>query len=209
MGKLTSETFLTSGSWTCPAGVTSVIVKMFGGGAGGGKGGAATGAGKHAGAAQERVFYLDVIPNTTYTVTIGVAAKGAPNGAYGYSDNGKAALFGSKSADGATSAYHASSEYQFGFVGGTLSAPLTSPWGIRYSGGDYGGTGGKGGFNGPYGVGGSGGKGSNSASAGYNGSSAGANTGAGGGEGGINAGAGANGEGGDGGTGKCIVIWVE
>ena len=211
MGKLTSETFTGNGSWVAPAGVTSVIVRMWGAGPGGEQGEYST---LSAGSAAERVFFLDVVPNTSYTITIGAGGAGGTGGYSGYT--GGYTYFGSIAvAVGTTGTYEAISNGKWsGFVGGTIAniteGPRASPFGYAAFGGDYGGTGGAGGRSGPGGNGGQGGNGINHATTpADDGAAADANSGAGGGSGGVNPGAGANGTGGAGGAGKCTVIWVE
>ena len=79
MAKMTKITFNSSGSWTCPAGVTQVIVLAMGGGSGGVAGIApgisnTGGMGGMGGGLQPAV--LTVVPNTTYTITIGAGGNG-------------------------------------------------------------------------------------------------------------------------------------
>lgn len=93
--KITTQTFTSSGTWTCPAGVTSIIVLGQGGGGGGGNGllavppidGPDPWAGNSGGPGGKSTFlvpvFLTVIPNTTYTVTIGAGGEsgnGNPGG---------------------------------------------------------------------------------------------------------------------------------
>ena len=77
----TVETFNSSTSWICPAGVTSLQVECWGGGGAGG-GGASGGTGKSgsggAGGSYVKNTSVTVIPGTTYTITVG--AGGAPGG---------------------------------------------------------------------------------------------------------------------------------
>ena len=70
MSKMIISKFTTSGTWVCPAGITQVQVRCWGGGAGGYD---ADGFGFYypASGSIERVFNLTVIPNTSYTITIG------------------------------------------------------------------------------------------------------------------------------------------
>jgi len=90
-------TFSSSGFWTCPVGVTSVIVwgrpgaggGAGGGGGGGGYSGASGGGGAGArgggagGAASFTRVKLSVIPTTVYTITIGAGGTGGNGGAGG------------------------------------------------------------------------------------------------------------------------------
>ncbi|MBU0681188.1 MAG: LamG domain-containing protein [Proteobacteria bacterium] len=72
-----TTTFTSSGTWTAPAGVTSVTVEAWGGGGGGG--GNPTnqdGAGGGGGGAYSRTTTIAVIPGNTYTVTVGAGGTG-------------------------------------------------------------------------------------------------------------------------------------
>ena len=72
MARIVKKEFTSSGTWTCPAGVTKIITIGCGGGAGGSYDGTYTGGG-----GSEAVLYiLDVVPNTSYTVTIGAGGAG-------------------------------------------------------------------------------------------------------------------------------------
>jgi hypothetical protein len=71
--------FTSGGTWTAPAGVTQVFVRMVGGGGGGG-GGFADG-------------YIAVTPGSSYTITIGAAGAAATAGGTG--GNGGTSSFGS------------------------------------------------------------------------------------------------------------------
>lgn len=85
--------FSYSGSWQCPAGVTKARIRGQAGGGGGGGGNGYAGAGGLGGNYFEGVF--DVVPNTTYTVTVGlggIAGGGGGGGAPG--GNGGLTRFG-------------------------------------------------------------------------------------------------------------------
>lgn len=116
INKLNKTEFLSSGTWTCPAGVTSVIVIGVGGGGGG--------SGTYENYQEEVVKYMgggsnvlttrvvSVVPNTSYTVTIGTGGSGgAPGsgstGPTGGSTggNGGDTLFGSEVFKGAPGAF--------------------------------------------------------------------------------------------------------
>lgn len=73
------NTYTTSGSWTCPAGVNTVRVEAWGGGgAGGGSNATAGSAGGGGGAgAYARRNSIAVVPGTTYNFTISTAATSA------------------------------------------------------------------------------------------------------------------------------------
>ena len=64
-----------TGSWTAPAGVTSVEYLLVGGGGGGG-GGTATGAGGGGGGGSVKTGTLEVMEGTTYNYTIGAGGAG-------------------------------------------------------------------------------------------------------------------------------------
>ena len=69
--------FSASGTWTCPAGVTSIKVECWGGG---GAGGGGTVANTYAGGGGGGAFNVNnavaVIPGTNYTITVGTGAVG-------------------------------------------------------------------------------------------------------------------------------------
>ena len=81
MERLVKATFTSSGSWVCPAGVTQVLVYAMGGGSGGdggSTGSASNGAqaNKAGTAVSLQPVLLTVVPNTTYTITIGAGGTG-------------------------------------------------------------------------------------------------------------------------------------
>jgi MSHA biogenesis protein MshQ len=81
-----TDTFTVSGTWTAPAGVTSVDVQAWGGGGGGGGGDGtkSDGGGGGGGGAYSRTTTVTVVPGTTYTVTVGAAGTaGASKGTGG------------------------------------------------------------------------------------------------------------------------------
>lgn len=69
--------FASSGTWTCPVGVTRVKVTVFGGGGGGGAPGGVPTAGGRGGAGTN---YYTVVPGTGYTVTIGAGGNSQNSG---------------------------------------------------------------------------------------------------------------------------------
>ncbi len=79
--------FTTSGSWTAPAGVTSIQVEAYGAGGGGGYGGSSNknGGGGGGGGGYTRNTAVAVTPGTTYTITVGIGGSGgnASNGGNG------------------------------------------------------------------------------------------------------------------------------
>ena len=104
----TTSIYTTSGTWICPAGVTTIQVEAWGGGGGGG--GAANtnnyrGAGGGGGAYQ-KIVSLSVTPGQSYTVTIGsggIAGTVSANGGSGGNSTlmlGAATLFTANSGSG-------------------------------------------------------------------------------------------------------------
>ncbi len=88
----TTQTFSTSGTFTVPAGVTSIQVEAWGGGgAGGGATGNPSGGGGGAGGGYVKNTSLTVIPGTTYTVTVGTGGLGST----GAGGAGNSSWFGS------------------------------------------------------------------------------------------------------------------
>lgn len=75
MNRLTGVTFTNSGTWTCPAGITEVILTGRGG-SGGGAGFIAAPYGNGGSGCFTAVFCCSVVPGTTYTVTIGAGGLG-------------------------------------------------------------------------------------------------------------------------------------
>jgi hypothetical protein len=82
--------FTSSGTWTCPAGVTSVLCIGAGGGGGGSGGwcrqdGSVGFGGGGGGAAIQQTQYVITTPGTNYSITIGAGGSGG-NGGSGVSD---------------------------------------------------------------------------------------------------------------------------
>ena len=75
--------YLTSGTWTCPAGVTSADVLLLGGGGGGGGGNVASESGGGGGAGAYARKMITVVPLTVYTITIGAGGAAGAQGANG------------------------------------------------------------------------------------------------------------------------------
>lgn len=86
------QTFLSSTTWTCPAGVTKIYFDGCGGGGGAG-GGATTAPGGGGGGAQAvKGTELTVVPTTVYTVTIGAGGGGATGSANNGAPGGSTSL---------------------------------------------------------------------------------------------------------------------
>jgi hypothetical protein len=83
--QLREQLFLTSGTWTAPAGVTRAQLVVVGGGGGGGgynsTGG--TNDGGNGGSAGVAVGNVTVVPGTAYTVTVGAGGAGGVTNANG------------------------------------------------------------------------------------------------------------------------------
>lgn len=91
-----TQTFTATGSWTAPAGVTSVTVKCWGGGGGGGGTAVNSSAGGGGAGGAYASSTLTVIPNTTYTITVGGAGTAGSNSG-GTGGTGGSSWFGSAS----------------------------------------------------------------------------------------------------------------
>ena len=84
MAKLVKKYFTTTTTWTAPAGVTEVLCIATGGGGAGGFGGANINfGGGGGGGSVQKSQYITVVPNTSYTITIGAG------GVYGGNLDGK------------------------------------------------------------------------------------------------------------------------
>lgn len=122
-GKLfaqTVSTYTTSGTWTCPQGVTSIQVEAIGGGSGGRTASNTKGfvGGGGGGGAYAKRATVTVVPGTTYTVTVG--AGGAANAAGGTTT----ATFGATTITAAGGSLGAASATGIvsGGAGGTVAA---------------------------------------------------------------------------------------
>lgn len=72
-----SQTFGSSGTWTCPAGVTTITVEAWGaGGAGGGNASNRDGGGGGGGGAYSKSTTISVTPGVTYAVNVGTGGSG-------------------------------------------------------------------------------------------------------------------------------------
>ncbi|MEN9913274.1 MAG: putative adhesin [Candidatus Parcubacteria bacterium] len=98
--------------WRAPAGVTSVYVMAWGGGAGGVSGTLYSGGGAGGGGGGHVRGFVTVVPETKYTITVG--AGGANSGTYPYS--GGSSTFSTIVAEGGNSPL--TSSYNIGGIGG-------------------------------------------------------------------------------------------
>ncbi len=97
MAKLVRKEFTSNGSWVAPSGVTTVLVVGYGGGGGGASGGGTTAsqkAGGGGGGSLQSTVVLTVVPNTSYTITIGAGGTGATTNRTSGAD-GSSTIFGS------------------------------------------------------------------------------------------------------------------
>lgn len=131
-----SSTFTSSGTWTCPTGVTSVSLKMIAGGGGGACRFATMAAGQSAyvgggyrGNVKSKAF-VTVTPGTSYTITVGSGGAGAAQINTGKS-NGSSG--GSSSALGYTVTGGAGGNYSTGNYKGNGGSYI-SPVGTKYDG---------------------------------------------------------------------------
>ena len=98
-----AEIFVSSGNWTCPAGVQKVLAVVIGGG-GGGEGNTAAGqvsqTGNPGGAGGYGAGILTVTPGTVYTVTVGAGGTGGAGGSGANGTAGGTSTFETISATG-------------------------------------------------------------------------------------------------------------
>jgi hypothetical protein len=160
----TTQTYTTSGSFTVPAGVTSLTVEAWGGGGGGG---GATGnpsaGGGGAGGGYVKNTSLTVIPGTTYTVTVGTGGIGST----GTGSAGNPSWFGSTSTLFTVGGTGGNAATTNSSTATGATAPTTGNVGSSSTFNYYGGNGGTGGASGV-----SGGGGGGSAGTGSNGNNA-------------------------------------
>ncbi|MBI2640653.1 MAG: hypothetical protein HYW91_02045 [Candidatus Sungbacteria bacterium] len=195
------QIFGSSGTFNVPAGVTKVMVEVWGGGGGGGGGswGGSRGGGGGGGGAYAKEI-INVTPGSPVTVTAGAGGAGSSN--VGLSGTaGATSCFGQVCAGGGGRGLGISdSGSATGGAGGTSSATVNSPGGAGETAISL--AGGRGGSAGLGGAGGAGGQG-NTANPG----SAGAAPGGGGGGGGTVDQTGPAGLGGSGAAGRIIIYW--
>lgn len=201
---LNRQYFTSSGTWTCPEGITSILIIACGGGSGGSAGFAGTfdyvnDYGPVGINAIQVISTLIVIPGTVYTIIIGAGGIGGTGShiitPYPPSSNTIVVERSEPTAGGSTS-FSQDETVLFSVRGATLFEIPTNVFINTYNDGYQGlpalayieGNGGLGGLAGPQGNGGNGGDGAVSLSGGpavaSNGFNAGDNTGAGGGCGG-------------------------
>ena len=124
--------FASSGTWTCPAGVTTIRARMWAGGGGGGGSGNPGSAASGGGGGQYGEGNIPVTPGTSYNITVGAGGAGGgteANGAAG----GASAFSGSFSVGGGQPGQGANGAVQpypgAGGTGGTGLALLLAGYG--------------------------------------------------------------------------------
>lgn len=117
----TVQTWTTSGSWTCPYGVTSIQVETWGaGGAGGGVSAANAGGGGGGGGAYLKVASYPVSYGTVYNYVVGTGGIGA-SGAAGPAGGASSFNGTNTAAGGAGGGFGASGAFGSGATGGTYN----------------------------------------------------------------------------------------
>jgi hypothetical protein len=97
------EIFVSSSTWTCPAGVTAAIVGVVGGGGGG----RSLNAGAPGGSGGLGIGLVSVTPGTVYTVTVGAgglgdSTTGTAGGTSSFGPQGQTALISATGGSGGT-----------------------------------------------------------------------------------------------------------
>jgi len=134
LDRFTKQEFTSNGSWTAPAGVTRILIYGMGGGAGGNGGTQGTagagGAGGQGGAGVSLLPYVvTVVPNTTYSITIGTGGAGAPGGGNSFriASAGGNTIFGNSIIEWKGASVHPN-------LGSTPDAPHSSSfWNVTFS----------------------------------------------------------------------------
>lgn len=146
----TTETFNSSTTWVCPAGVTTVQVECIGGGGGGKPGAAGVGSGGGGGGGYTIKTSQAVTPGQSYTINVGTGgASGVPGGDTYFIDNTTVLAKGGNSGSAST-------------AGGSNSNVVNGVGDTKYAGGTGGNStgltlgGGGGGAAGSSGAGGNG-----------------------------------------------------
>lgn len=190
---IVTKEFTASGSWTAPAGVTSVIIRGFGGGGGGAYKNSTTDPSGGAGAGMGHMA-VTTVPNTSYTVTIGAGGTGATVLDTDGGQGGSTSLGALHVFQGATGSTYLTggADYTLGITGGGA--------GDMGNGGSMSNTGYLDGSGGTGDGGGGGGRGVGATAS----TNAAANTGGGGGSSDSGGGGGGNG-----GSGWLQIIWFE
>jgi hypothetical protein len=166
-----SADFTSSGSWTAPAGITTVFCRLWAGGAGGGGSSSTTAASGGGGGGGYADNILTVVPGTSYTITIGAGGAGG-TGSSGGTNGGSSSFSTLLAASGGVGGGGASgsSAGNGGSGGNGTSGTVTMPGGQGNAGQTntavYGGRGGDSGGGGGAGGGQQGGTGAPAATSG-------------------------------------------
>ena len=126
--------YTSNGTWTAPAGVTTIWLSGTGGGGGGGTPGGAAGAGGGGGAECDVAVGLTVVPGTAYAVTIGSGGAAA--------NAGSATIFGAlRTLAGGAAGNDGGTGGAAGGAGGSAGGNGAGQPGVdNYRGGEGGGT---------------------------------------------------------------------
>lgn len=160
LSTISTQTFTSTTTWTCPTGVTSVEYLIIAGGASGGKGQSSWGQGGGGGAGGMLRGTYTTTPGTTYNVTIGGGGAAPTSGGRG-SNGSNSSIFGIVAiGGGAGGGTDNSSNYSgnTGGCGGGSSFPVSGGTGTAFQGRN-GGTGTDSASSPQYGGGGGGGTG--------------------------------------------------
>lgn len=160
------EKFTASGTFTVPAGITTVWVSMCGGGGGGG-GGSNSGGG---GGGADAIIAVPVNVTPTQTITVTVGSGGTPNTGGGTSSFGTLNTSGGGAGSGVSGGGAGGVGGSKGSAGGQGTNPFSGAGGGCIFGSGGGGTSGgsgSGGDGGGYGGGGGGGAGGGTGSSGF------------------------------------------
>lgn len=126
-------------NWTCPAGVTSAQIEVWGGGGGGGGGDSGHGGGGGGGGAYAQEPSYPVTPGVTYTYVVGDGGDGAINN-QGQGDDGGATYFDINGVTGGLGVYTPGGSSSSGLNGGA-GGPRNTAQTFSHSGGNGGGDG--------------------------------------------------------------------
>jgi hypothetical protein len=153
----TTVPFTASGTWVCPAGVTTITFEAYGAGGGGGGGGASNkyGGGGGGGGGYAIHNSVSVTPGVSYTITIGTEGAAGAAGANGTGGSASSGVFGALTitANGGSGGSGYASASNSGGNGGTGVNGTTNRTGGTGGTGTNSGSGGGGGAAGSTGAG--------------------------------------------------------
>lgn len=157
-----TDTYTSSGTWTAPAGVTSVAVEAWGGGGGGGgQNQNSDGGGGGGGGAYSKKNIITVIPGNNYTVTVGAGGTGVASSCGGTGGDSSFINTATILAKGGVGGCNSTGTPPAGGLGGASASGVGD---TKYSGGQ-----GEKGINNSTGLGGYGGSSAGTAANGYSG----------------------------------------